>query len=156
MLNHEDFSIVHYFKAIANGLLCYYRCCDNFHKVKRIATYQIRWAALHTLANKHKLTVKKAIDFYTLDLIIKQEINGKVIIVAKFPSKKEIAIMSRKFLVNADLPRYSSPLRGVRASAPSKLKKRSRLPSHFVTSASELHSQVWSDQAFEGATPSGR
>ena len=111
MLNHEDFSIVNYFRAIAHGLLSYYRCCDNFHKVKRIATYQIRWSAIFTLANKHKLTAKKVINRYTMDLIIKQEVNGQAIIVAKFPSKKEIAIMSRKFLVNAQIPRYSSPLR---------------------------------------------
>ena len=110
MLNHEDFSIVNYFRAIAHGLLSYYRCCDNFHKVKRIATYHIRWSAILTLANKHKLTAKKVINRYTLDLIIKQEVNGQVIIVAKFPSNQEIATMSRKFLVNAHLPRYSSPL----------------------------------------------
>ena len=111
MLNHEDSIIVNYFRAIANGVLSYYRCCDNFNKVKRIVNYQIRWAALHTLANKHKLTVNNAIDCYTLDLIIKQEVNGQVIIVAKFPSKNEIANMRKKFLVNAEIPRYSSPHR---------------------------------------------
>ena len=112
MLNHEDSIIVNYFRAIAQGLLSYYRCCDNFHKVKRIATYHIRWAALHTLANKHKLTVKNAIYCYTLNLVIRQEFNGQVIIVAKFPSKKDIAIMRKKFLVDADLPRYSGPFAG--------------------------------------------
>ena len=112
MLNHEDSIIVNYFRVIAQGLLSYYRCCDNFHKVKRIATYHIRWAALHTLANKHKLTVKNAIYCYTLNLVIRQEFNGQVIIVAKFPSKKDIAIMRKKFLVDADLPRYSGPFAG--------------------------------------------
>ena len=109
MLNHEDFSIVNYFRAIAHGLLSYYRCCDNFHKVKRIATYHIRWSAILTLANKHKLTAKKVINRYTLDLIIKQEVSGQVFTVVKYPSKKDIAIMSRRFLVNAQIPRDSSP-----------------------------------------------
>ena len=108
ILNHEDSAIVNYFKAIAYGLLSFYRCCDNFHEVKRIATYQIRWAALYTLANKHKLTVQKAIDFYTLDLVIRRESNGQVIIATKFPSKKEIAIMRKKFLIDADFSRYLS------------------------------------------------
>nr|YP_009720767.1 putative type II intron maturase [Ostreobium quekettii]QGQ61979.1 putative type II intron maturase [Ostreobium quekettii] len=120
MLNHEDSIIVNYFRVIAQGLLSYYRCCDNFHKVKRIATYHLRWAALHTLANKHKLTVKNAIYCYTLNLVIRQEFNGQVIIVAKFPSKKDIAIMRKKFLVDADLPRYSAPF----ASSVSELRRK--------------------------------
>ena len=121
MLNHEDSIIVNYFRVIAQGLLSYYRCCDNFHKVKRIATYHIRWAALHTLANKHKLTVKNAIYCYTRNLVIRQEFNGRVIIVAKFPSNKHIAIMRKKFLVDANLPRYSAPF----ASSVSKLRRKS-------------------------------
>ena len=107
LLTQEDSVIVKYFRAIADGLLNYYRCCDNFYKVKAITNYQIRWSALHTLANKHKLTINKAIDRYTLDLIVKQEMNGQVRVVAKFPSKHEIAIMGKKFLVNADVQRYS-------------------------------------------------
>ena len=104
-----DERIVHWFSSLAYEILNYYRCCDNFYMVKNLVDYQIRWSAIFTLANKHKSSAKKVINRYTMDLIIKQEVSGQVFTVVKYPSKKDIAIMSRRFLVNAQIPRDSSP-----------------------------------------------
>ncbi|XP_024524942.1 uncharacterized protein LOC112344431 [Selaginella moellendorffii] len=60
-LNAPDESIVSYFAAIAYALLVYYRCSDNYIKVKRIVDYQVRWSALITLAAKHDFTTRKSI-----------------------------------------------------------------------------------------------
>nr|YP_009710072.1 hypothetical protein [Coleochaete scutata]QFU80177.1 hypothetical protein [Coleochaete scutata] len=92
----DDALIVSWYRSIANGLLSYYRCCDNLYAVKRLVDYQVRWSAIHTLANKHKSSSSKIIEKYSTDLIIKVEGETR----AKFLSRIEIKSIKKEFLVN--------------------------------------------------------
>lgn len=42
MLNQKNYIIVGWFHSVAQGLLEYYRCCNNFVKVKNYVEYFIR------------------------------------------------------------------------------------------------------------------
>lgn len=95
MLNSSDEAIVSYFASIGNGLLSYYRCCDNFLKIRRLVDHQVRWSALFTLASKHGCSAKKIIKSHSRGPRV---LNTKGGVIAEFPSTPEIARMGKKFL----------------------------------------------------------
>jgi hypothetical protein len=97
MLNSSDEAIVSYFAALGACLLSYYRCCDNFQKVRRLVDYQVRWAALFTLGSKHGCSAKKIISQFSRGPRI---VNRKGGVVVEFPSSPDIARMGKKFLLN--------------------------------------------------------
>lgn len=57
----SDYNIISYFNSIAHGLLSYYRCADDFFKVKSIVNWFIRYSAISTIKFKHKLASRKAV-----------------------------------------------------------------------------------------------
>ena len=57
----SDYNIVVYFNGVANGLLSYYRCADDFYKMKSIINWFIRYSAISTIKYKHKLASRKAV-----------------------------------------------------------------------------------------------
>ncbi|KAG0621241.1 hypothetical protein M758_3G003800 [Ceratodon purpureus] len=97
MLSSSDEAIVSYFAALGTCLLSYYRCCDNFQKVRRLVDYQVRWAALFTLGSKHGCSAKKIISQFSRGPRI---LNRKGSVVVEFPSSPYIARMGKRFLVN--------------------------------------------------------
>ncbi len=68
---------------MAQGLLEYYSCCDNFYKVRHLVDYYIRWSAIFTLAKKHKTSARVIIRRYTKHLLI-TTYEGKKL--SRFPS----------------------------------------------------------------------
>jgi retron-type reverse transcriptase len=92
----DDF-IIKWYTQVGAGLLNYYRCCQNFYKVKDYVNYMVRWSAIHTLAGKHKSSSRKIIAKHTKDLIIKDQ---EGFIIAKFLNTQKIKTMGRKFLSN--------------------------------------------------------
>ena len=99
LLTQEDTTIINYFCSISSCLLNYYRCCDNLHKVKHLVNYQVRWSALLTLANKYHLSIHQAIRRFGMNLVVRQEIDGKNHVMRQFPSKRELATMGKQFLL---------------------------------------------------------
>nr|WRW51150.1 Mat-atp9i95g2c [Phylloglossum drummondii] len=97
MLNYSDEAIVSYYSALAHGLLSYYRCCDNFHLVRRLVDYQVRWSALFTLASKHRCSTKKVIVKYTRG---PQALSREGEVIAKYPGSPTIARMGKRFLTD--------------------------------------------------------
>jgi hypothetical protein len=55
IFNTDDSYIIKYYKKIANSLLLFYRCCDNFNVIKGLVNYHLRFSLLYTLMCKHKL-----------------------------------------------------------------------------------------------------
>jgi hypothetical protein len=55
IFNAEDSAIIRYFNKIANNLLSFYRCCDNFNVIKGLVNYHLKFSLLYTLMSKHKL-----------------------------------------------------------------------------------------------------
>jgi len=97
LIIQPDFIIIKWFSVMGQSLLNYYRCCNNFYKVKNYVDYMIRWSAIHTLAAKHKLSSKNVIAKWSKNLII-SDTDGHILI--KFPSNNEIKAMKRTFLSN--------------------------------------------------------
>lgn len=88
LTNVPDSSIVKWYTALAHGILSYYRCCDNFHKLRSIVDYHVRWSAIFTLATKHKSSASKVIYKYSRDLIIPVYAGDyKRDTIARFPAK---------------------------------------------------------------------
>lgn len=50
---YHDVAIIDYYNSKAKGLLEFYSVANNFHEVKRLVNYHMRWSLLHTLAGKH-------------------------------------------------------------------------------------------------------
>nr|BDC46330.1 maturase-related protein [Nageia nagi] len=86
LTNVSDEDIVNWFAGVAISLLSHYRCCDNFHQVRTIVDYQIRWSAISTPAHKHKSSARKIILRYSKDLHI---VNGGKTL-AEFPNSIEL------------------------------------------------------------------
>lgn len=57
----SDYNIIKYFNSVAHGLLSYYRCADDFYKMKSIVNWFVRYSAISTLKHKHKMASRKAV-----------------------------------------------------------------------------------------------
>lgn len=99
LMSQPDQIIVSWFRSVGQGFLNYYRCCDNFYKVKLYVDYLIRWSAIHTLAGKHGTSCRRVILKWSKDLVIKDSDGFKL---ASFPNSYSIRSLSRKFLTNID------------------------------------------------------
>lgn len=97
MIGESDETIISWYASLARGFLSGYSCADNFYKVKSIINYQIRWSMYHTLAKKHKMSLRKLFSTYG------QEFEHKSDLQDIFPSKSKIASTKKAFLLK-DLP----------------------------------------------------
>lgn len=108
MLSSSDEAIVSYFAALGNCLLSYYRCCDNFTKVRRLVDHQVRWSALFTLGSKHGCSARKIIRSFSRG---PQLLNRKGEVMVEYPSSPDIARMGKKFIPNIQLDTFDDILR---------------------------------------------
>jgi retron-type reverse transcriptase len=97
LATQSDKMIVTWFRSIGQGLLNYYRCCNNFYKIKVYVDYFIRWSAIHTLSTKHRTSSKKIIEKLSKNLIIKDSSGFKL---TSFINNNTIKSMGRKFITN--------------------------------------------------------
>lgn len=68
LLAAEAWLIISYYNSVAHGLLSYFRCVDNLNTIKKIVTYHLRYSLLHTLAHKHKCSLKKVLEMYSKEI----------------------------------------------------------------------------------------
>ena len=54
VFRYHELSIINYYKEKALGFLNYYKPAVNYHDVKKLVDYHMRWSLLHTLAGKYK------------------------------------------------------------------------------------------------------
>lgn len=94
IIRQTDEKIIKWFSNFAIKLITYYRCCDNFHSIKKYVNYHLRWSCYHTLANKFKTTITKIIKKYDKNLII---IKNKQTLFY-FPTIQKIKNMNSQFL----------------------------------------------------------
>merc|ERR1712224_590700 len=64
IIRESDEVIINWYASLAKGILTYSSCADNFYKIKSIVNYQIRWSMYHTLAKKHKMSLRKLFNKY--------------------------------------------------------------------------------------------
>ena len=93
IIRESDKTIISWYASLARGFLTYYSCADNFYKVKSIINYQIRWSMYHTLAKKHKMSLRQLFINYG------QEFERKDDLRSIFPLKSKIASTKKTFLI---------------------------------------------------------
>lgn len=111
MISSSDEAIVSYFAALGTCLLSYYRCCDNFQKIRRLVDHQVRWSALFTLGSKHGCSARKIIRQFSRGPKI---VNRKGDVVVEFPSSPDILRTGKKFLVHVQHNSLDDVLRSKR------------------------------------------
>ena len=95
---YHELSIIDYYKQKALGFLNYYKLAVNFHEVKKLVDYHMRWSLLHTLAGKHKKKIYQIIKQYgkTPKVVLENQ-EGKTKILTAFPTPNEVNHRSRGF-----------------------------------------------------------
>lgn len=92
----DDEVIISLYSYYARTFLIWFRCCDNFAKIKTIIEY-IRQSCILTLCRKHNKSRDWVVSVYTLNLIFcKTSLSNK----PSFPEFNEIFLLKRKFLIN--------------------------------------------------------
>lgn len=52
IFRYHELTIINYYKEKALGFLNYYKPASNYHDVKKLVDYHMKWSLLHTLADK--------------------------------------------------------------------------------------------------------
>lgn len=102
IFKYHELSIIEFFKQKAMGLLNYYKPAVNYHEVKKLVDYHMRWSLIHTLAGKHLLKVHETIQKYGKTPVLKINKNGRDIVLAAFLSPNDINHRSRGFITSYD------------------------------------------------------
>ena len=103
---YHEVSIVDFYKQKALGLLNYYRPASNFHAVKKLVNYHMRWSLIHTLAGKYKKKVYEIIRIYGKTPKIVLEVKGKDKVLASFLTENEVNNRARGFTKSFDPIKY--------------------------------------------------
>lgn len=97
IINNSNYNIVLYFRKVMNKLLSYYRCADDFYKIKNIVNWFVRYSAISTVKHKHKLASRKTVvDKYKIDLACLNH-KGNTI---KLITKNDVNELKKKFIIN--------------------------------------------------------
>lgn len=95
-LIYEDLEIIKLFGAFSYSLINWFRCCDNFSKVKFLVEI-IRQSCFLTLCRKHNKRKTWAYSVYTPNLIVHSTIYENK---SFFPTKKILFSLKKFFLYN--------------------------------------------------------
>lgn len=98
IFRYNEISIIEYYKQKALGFLNYYRPAVNFHEVKKLVDYHMRWSLIHTLAGKHKKKVHQIIKKYgKAPKVVLENMSGNDKVLATFLTHNEVNNRSRGF-----------------------------------------------------------
>ena len=103
VFRYHDISIIEYYKSKVLGFLNYYRPAVNFHEVKKLMDYHLRWSLIHTLAGKHTTKTHEIIRSYGKTPKIELEFNGIVHELASFLTPNDINHCTRGFTKSRDV-----------------------------------------------------
>ena len=98
LLAAESWLIITHYNNAAHGLLSYFRCVDNLNTVKKIVTYHIRYSLLHTLARKHKCSIKKVLEMYSKEI----KDNGRRGEIVSFINSVVVTNLKKDFLSKSE------------------------------------------------------
>ena len=106
VFRYHDISIIEHYKSKALGFLNYYRPAVNYHEVKKLVDYNLRWSLIHTLAGKHTTKVHQIISSYGKSPKIVLESNVKTHELAFFPTPNDVNHRTRGFTKSRDVYHY--------------------------------------------------
>lgn len=110
VFRYHDISIIEHYKLKALGFLNYYRPAVNYHEVKKLVDYHLRWSLIHTLAGKHTTKIHQIISLYGKSPKVVLEFNGKIHELASFLTPNEINHRTRGFTKSCDVYHYLEDL----------------------------------------------
>ena len=110
VFRYHDISIIEHYKFKALGFLNYYRPAVNYHEVKKLVDYHLRWSLIHTLAGKHTTKVHQIISSYGKSPKVMLESNGKTHELASFLTPNEVNHRTRGFTKSCDVYHYLEDL----------------------------------------------
>lgn len=88
------------FSSITRGILNYYAVAENRYELNE-AMYIIKYSLLHTLAAKHKTTLKKTINKYgKIPTVLVPRKEGKVPVKFHMPPSLSAAYLSKRYPIN--------------------------------------------------------
>jgi len=110
IFKYHDISIIEYYKQKALGFLNYYRPANNYHQVKKLVDYHMRWSLLHTLAGKHLKKVYQIIDEYgkTPKFVINKKGNPNTL--SQFLTPNDVNHKVKGFTMTYDPIKYKTDL----------------------------------------------
>jgi len=96
----SDFNIITYFNSVAHGLLSYFRCADDFFRMKSIVNWFIRYSAISTIKHKHKLSSRKTVfEKFGVNPTFNNQ-KGKTV---SLISREHVMGLNREFLIKPDI-----------------------------------------------------
>ena len=110
VFRYHDISIIEHYKSKALGFLNYYRPAVNYHEVKKLVDYHLRWSLIHTLAGKHTTKVHQIISSYGKSPKIVLESNGKSHELASFLTPNDVNHRTQGFTKSRDVYHYLGDL----------------------------------------------
>ena len=93
-LAYEDEEIISFFGSFSYSLLNWFRCADNFSKVKFLVEL-IRQSCFLTICRKHNKRKTWVYSIYTTNLVLNHKLQSNV---SFFPTKKSLFNMKKSFL----------------------------------------------------------
>lgn len=110
VFNYHEISIIEYYRQKAFGFLNYYRPATNYHAVKKLVDYHMRWSLIHTLAGKNKKKVHQIIYKFgkTPKFTVKE--NGKLVTLSQFLTPNDINHKAKGFTTSYDPIKYKNDL----------------------------------------------
>ena len=95
----SNYNIIRYFNSVACGMLNYFRCADDFCRMKSIVNWFIRYSAISTIKHKNKLASRKMVlEKYGHDLTFTNP-EGKTV---SLINSLEVMKLRKEFLINPD------------------------------------------------------
>ena len=98
LLSLDSFFIFTIYMKIGKLVLNSFSFCDNIEKIKTILDYHIRWSLFHTLAAKHKSTIRKTLRNIYPSLLTRKNDNC-----IQYYTKEDIKNIKRKFLIDKNI-----------------------------------------------------
>ena len=96
----SNYNIIRYFNSVALGMLSYFRCADDFFRMKSIVNWFIRYSAISTIKHKNKLASRKMVlEKYGHDLTFTNQEGHTVSLV----NSLEVRRLRKDFLINPDI-----------------------------------------------------
>lgn len=102
ILSLDSYYIVLVYVMIGKLILNSFSYCDNIDNIKIILNYHLRWSLMHSLAAKHKSSIRKTVRDIYPNLLVKKD--NKVI---QYFTKDQVKSIRRKFLTNNFLSYYN-------------------------------------------------
>lgn len=111
IFRYHELSIINYYKQKALGFLNYYKPAVNYHDIKKLVDYHMRWSLIHTLAGKYKKKVHQIIKQYgkTPKVVLKNQ-EGRPKTLSVFLTPNEVNHRSRGFTKSYDPVSYLNDL----------------------------------------------